>query len=95
MSLSRYTQIRWLTIILGAWLIIFSLTRLVLLASHFGDVNTTLFGVLGIFGLGLVHDLSFLSYAALPMVCIIKTVGLNGFEVGHVSKRLKYKQADE
>lgn len=45
----------------------FFLTRLVLLASHFGDVNTTVFGVLGIFGLGLVYDLSFLSYAALPV----------------------------
>ncbi|UTF48857.1 LTA synthase family protein [Desulfomicrobium sp. ZS1] len=67
MSLSRYAQIRWLAIFLGTWLIIFFLTRLVLLASHFGDVNTTLFGVLGIFGLGLVHDLSFLSYAALPV----------------------------
>ncbi len=67
MSLSRYAQVRCLAIILGAWLIIFSLTRLVLLASHLGDVNTTLFGVLGIFGLGLVHDLSFLSYAALPV----------------------------
>jgi phosphoglycerol transferase MdoB-like AlkP superfamily enzyme len=56
-----------LAIILGTWLIIFFLTRLVLLASHFGDVNTGVIGVLGIFGLGLVHDLSFLSYAALPM----------------------------
>ena len=67
MSLSRYAQIRCLAIILGTWLIIFFLTRLVLLASHFGDVNTGVIGVLGIFGLGLVHDLSFLSYAALPM----------------------------
>ena len=67
MSLSRYAQTRWLAIFLGTWLIIFFLTRLVLLASHFGDVNTTFFGVLGIFGLGLVHDLSFLSYAALPV----------------------------
>ena len=67
MSLLRYAQIRWLGIFLCPWLIIFFLTRLVLLTSHFGDVNTTLFGVLGIFGLGLVHDLSFLSYAALPV----------------------------
>lgn len=64
MSLARYAQVRCLAIILGAWLAVFSLTRLVLLASHLGDVNT---GMLGIFGLGLVHDLSFLSYAALPM----------------------------
>lgn len=67
MSLSRYAQIRCLAIILGTWLIVFFLTRLILLATHFGDVNTGVFGVLGIFGLGLVHDLSFLSYAALPM----------------------------
>ena len=67
MSLSRYAQIRCLAIILGTWLIVFFLTRLVLLATHFGDVNTGVIGVLGIFGLGLFHDLSFLSYAALPM----------------------------
>jgi hypothetical protein len=71
MSFSRYAQIRWLAIFLGPWLIIFFLTRLVLLASHFGDVNTTLFGVLGIFGLGLVYDLSFLSYAALPLALFL------------------------
>jgi phosphoglycerol transferase MdoB-like AlkP superfamily enzyme len=58
---------RCLAIILSTWLIVFFLTRLVLLATHFGDVNTGLFGILGIFGLGLVHDLGFLSYAALPM----------------------------
>lgn len=67
MSLSKYAQVRCLAFILGAWLVVFFLTRLVLLATHFGDVNTTLLGVLGIFGLGLVHDLSFLSYAALPI----------------------------
>jgi phosphoglycerol transferase MdoB-like AlkP superfamily enzyme len=67
MSLARYAQVRFLTIILGAWLAVFSLTRLVLLASHLNDVNTGVLGTLGIFGLGLVHDLSFLSYAALPM----------------------------
>jgi len=67
MSLARYAQVRFLTIILGAWLTVFSLTRLVLLASHLNDVNTGVLGTLGIFGLGLVHDLSFLSYAALPL----------------------------
>ncbi|HCU68070.1 MAG TPA: sulfatase, partial [Desulfomicrobium sp.] len=67
MSLARYAQVRFLTIILGAWLAVFSLTRLVLLASHLGDVNAGVVGLPGIFGLGLVHDLSFLSYAALPM----------------------------
>ena len=67
MSLSKYAQVRCLTIVLGAWLIIFFLTRCALLATHFGDVNTGLIGVLGIFGRGLVHDLSFLGYAALPM----------------------------
>ncbi|GAB6112329.1 LTA synthase family protein [Desulfomicrobium salsuginis] len=67
MSLVRYAQVRCLAIILGAWLAVFSLTRLVLLASHLGDVNAGVIGMLGIFGLGLVHDLSFLSYAALPI----------------------------
>lgn len=67
MSLARYAQVRCLAIILGAWLVVFSLTRLVLLASHLGDVNAGVISLLSLFGLGLAHDLSFLSYAALPM----------------------------
>lgn len=67
MPLLRSAQLRYLAIIVAAWLVVFFLTRCALLASHFGDVNVGLFTVPGIFGLGLLHDLSFLCYAALPL----------------------------
>ncbi|NLW80328.1 MAG: sulfatase-like hydrolase/transferase [Desulfovibrionales bacterium] len=82
MSLSRYAQVRCLAIILGAWLAVFFLTRLVLLASHLGDVNTGVLGMLGIFGLGLVHDLSFLSYAALPVALHFALCPASAWESG-------------
>ncbi len=67
MSLFRHAQLRYLAIIMAAWLVVFFLTRCVLLASHIGDVNAGISTILGMFGVGLVYDLSFLSYAALPL----------------------------
>lgn len=71
MSLSRFAQVRCMAIVLGSWLLVFFLTRCVLLASHLSDVNTGVSGLLGIFGLGLMNDLSFLGYAALPMAAYL------------------------
>jgi len=71
MPLFRSAQLRYLLIIMSAWLIVFFLTRCVLLATHLGDVNAGLLGVLVIFGQGLLHDLSFLGYAALPMAAYL------------------------
>jgi phosphoglycerol transferase MdoB-like AlkP superfamily enzyme len=71
MPLFRSAQLRYLLAIMAAWLIVFSLTRCVLLATHLGDVNAGLLGILAIFGTGLMHDLSFLGYAALPMAAYL------------------------
>ena len=71
MRLLRYAQLRYLAMIMAAWLFVFSLTRGLLLAAHAGDVNAGFFGILSIFGLGIVHDLAFLCYAALPLTAYL------------------------
>ena len=49
-----------------SWLLVFLLTRTVLLFFHLADADVGLFDVLRLYGIGLVYDLSFLLYAALP-----------------------------
>lgn len=63
----QYAQLRYLSIILLAWLAVFFLTRSVLLIAHLGDAGVTLANLLGLYGVGLVYDLSFLVYAAAPL----------------------------
>ncbi|VXC55157.1 LTA synthase family protein [Pseudomonas sp. 8O] len=63
----RYAQLRYLSTILLVWLVVFFLTRSVLLISHLGDAGITPVNLLGLYGVGLVYDLSFLLYAAAPM----------------------------
>ena len=62
----RYAQTRYLSVLLLSWLIVFLLTRTVLLFFHLADADVGLFDVLRLYGIGLVYDLSFLLYAALP-----------------------------
>ncbi|EPZ16561.1 hypothetical protein M622_11660 [Thauera terpenica 58Eu] len=52
--------------LLLSWLLVFFLTRTVLLLAHLADADAGLFDVLRLYGIGLVYDLSFLLYAALP-----------------------------
>ena len=63
----KHAQLRFLSIVLLAWLGVFFLTRSALLLTHLADVNAGLGSVLGIYGIGLAYDLAFLSYAALPL----------------------------
>ena len=63
----RYAQIRYLAIMMATWLSVFFLTRCLLLAAHFADVNAGFLGILAILGLGTAHDMAFLCYAALPL----------------------------
>jgi len=67
----RYAQLRYMAVVMAAWLLVFSLTRCLLLATHFGDVNAGIFGVPAILGQGLLHDLAFLCYAALPLAAYL------------------------
>jgi phosphoglycerol transferase MdoB-like AlkP superfamily enzyme len=55
---------RYLLLLTCTWLAIFVLTRSVLLLTHLDEVSGNL---LPVFGVGLLYDLGFLAYAALPL----------------------------
>lgn len=56
--------LRYLLLLTTVWFAVFLLTRSVLLISHLNEAGNNL---LSIFGIGLLYDLSFLAYAALPL----------------------------
>jgi phosphoglycerol transferase MdoB-like AlkP superfamily enzyme len=64
MALPRSAPLRYLLLILATWLSVFMLTRAALLASHWQEADG---GLLSVFGIGLLYDLGFLAYAALPL----------------------------
>ena len=64
MGFLNTAPMRFLLLVTGAWLVIFLLTRSVLLITHLDEVGGNL---LPVFGVGLLYDLSFLVYAALPL----------------------------
>lgn len=63
MSLLRSAPLRYLLLLLASWLAIFLLTRSVLLFGHLHEAGNPL----AIFTIGLLYDLGFLAYAALPL----------------------------
>lgn len=67
MSRSRHIQSRYLFSLTLVWLVVFFLTRCILLITSTGQVDASLPDVLRIFGVGLIYDLCFLVYAALPL----------------------------
>jgi phosphoglycerol transferase MdoB-like AlkP superfamily enzyme len=64
MDFFKTAPMRFLLLVTGAWLIIFLLTRTVLLLTHLDEAGS---GFLSVFGIGLLYDLGFIAYAALPM----------------------------
>ncbi|WP_085709545.1 MULTISPECIES: LTA synthase family protein [unclassified Pseudomonas] len=64
MGFFKTAPMRYLLLVTGAWLVVFLLTRTVLLLTHLDEAGG---GALSVFGVGLVYDLVFLAYAALPM----------------------------
>ena len=67
MRILRYSQLRYLSIVLFAWLGVFFVTRSVLLASHLGEAEIGLADLFSLYGVGLVYDVGFLLYAAIPL----------------------------
>lgn len=63
----HFAQLRYLSIIVLTWLLVFFLTRSALLATHLADANVGVGQLLSLYGVGLVYDLNFLLYASLPM----------------------------
>ncbi|MDD0975294.1 LTA synthase family protein [Pseudomonas fontis] len=55
---------RYLVLLTATWLVIFLLTRSTLLFTHLNEAGHA---YLSVFGVGLIYDLSFLVYAALPI----------------------------
>lgn len=64
MDFFKTAPMRLLLLVTGAWLAIFFLTRTVLLLTHLDEAGS---GFLSVFGIGLIYDLGFIVYAALPM----------------------------
>ena len=67
MPIFRTSQIRYLSLILLAWLSVFFVTRSVLLATHLTEADAGLADLFRLFGVGLIYDLGFLLYASLPL----------------------------
>lgn len=67
MPFVRYSQLRYLSILLLSWLGVFFLTRSALLASHLAEADVGLRDLFGLYGIGLVYDLCFLLYACAPL----------------------------
>ena len=67
MPVIRTSQFRYVSLIIGAWLGIFIVTRSVLLGAHWADAQADIVGLLHIFVVGAVYDLGFLLYAAVPL----------------------------
>lgn len=64
MDFFKTAPMRFLLLVTGAWLVIFFLTRMVLLVTHLDEAGS---GFLSVFGIGFLYDLGFIAYAALPM----------------------------
>lgn len=64
MDFFKTAPMRFLLLVTGAWLVIFFLTRMVLLLTHLDEAGS---GFLSVFGIGFLYDLGFIAYAALPM----------------------------
>lgn len=67
MSLLRSAPLRYLSLILGCWLVLFALTRSLLLIGHWTEAAVTLADLPGLYLTGLAYDLGFLAYAAVPL----------------------------
>ena len=64
MRFTLSAPLRYLLLLTTTWFAVFLLTRSVLLISHLNEAGSN---PLSIFGIGLLYDLSFLAYAALPL----------------------------
>lgn len=72
MSFLTSAPMRYLGLMLGSWLTVFTLTRLALLAHHWESAQVDGLGFLGIILSGWVYDLAFLAYASLlPGLCLL------------------------
>ena len=67
MPAPKFAQLRYLALILMAWLTLFTLTRSALLLGHLGEADLGLSQLARLYATGLGYDLGFVCYAALPL----------------------------
>jgi len=60
MTFFRNAQLRYLSLLLGLWLGIFLITRSALLFAHWQEAASGPVGLLRVYGLGMVYDLTYL-----------------------------------
>lgn len=63
----RYAQLRYLSIIILAWLAVFFLTRSFLWASHFKEITGSWIEFCAVYLTGFIYDAVFLLYAIIPL----------------------------
>lgn len=61
------SQFRYLALVLVSWLTVFFATRCALLLAHLSTLDLSAPGLATIFGVGLLHDLAFVAYAAVGL----------------------------
>ncbi|WP_416311679.1 LTA synthase family protein [Pseudomonas sp. W03] len=69
MQFLRSAPTRFLALIAVLWLIVFFLTRVVLMVGHLSDLGAA---HVAVFAIGLLYDLSFLIYALLPLGVVLQ-----------------------
>lgn len=67
MAMLRFAQLRYLSLLLLAWLAIFALTRGALLVTHLHEAFSGGAALLQMFGIGMLYDLGFIAYAGAPL----------------------------
>ena len=70
-TLMRSAPLRYLSLILGLWLGVFLLTRSLLLVTHLSEAGSDASSLLRLYGIGLLYDLGFLAYAAVPLAALL------------------------
>ncbi|WPP45455.1 LTA synthase family protein [Pseudomonas sp. AN-1] len=66
-QLLRSAPLRYLFLLLACWLALFTLTRAALLLGHWSEAALAPLQVAALFGTGLLYDLGFLAFAAVPL----------------------------
>lgn len=61
------SQSRYLCLLIVSWLCIFLVTRTGLLISHLDQITVTPTNIFQLYGVGLIYDLAFLAFTALPL----------------------------
>ena len=69
-----YSYSRYLLWILGSWLTVFLLIRTVLLAGYVDQITMNPASLFRLYAVGLVYDLAFLAYAAIPLGLLLLLV---------------------